>query len=206
MSFRAPIIIATKRFKGFYKKPRYGEACLHLIDSSVAQGHPRPGSMFTIVQAQTPEQVTAARELMIEYAKTLGFELCFQNFDEEMQTLPGKYQAPSGRLLLAYCGGEAAGVVAMRTLDEPGVCEMKRLYVRPRFRGQSLGRMLAQKVIAEAGEAGYMRMRLDTVPGKMDRAIAMYRELGFKEVNAYYRTPVRETVFMELQLIGSASS
>jgi len=161
--------------------------------------------MFTIVQAQSPEQIAAARELMIEYAKTLGFELCFQNFDEEMRTLPGKYAAPGGRLLLAYCDREAAGVVAMRALDQPGVCEMKRLYVRSAFRGQSLGRMLAEKLIAEAGAAGYTRMRLDTVPGKMDRAITMYRELGFKEVDAYYLTPVRETLFMELALTSSLS-
>jgi ribosomal protein S18 acetylase RimI-like enzyme len=162
--------------------------------------------MLTIVQAETPEQVGAARELMVEYASTLGFELCFQNFDEEMRALPGKYALPGGRLLLAYCDGQVAGVVAMRALSEPGVCEMKRLYVRPAFRGKSLGRALAVRLIAEAGAAGYKHMRLDTVPGKMDGAIALYRELGFTEVAAYYPTPVRETLFMELELSGFAGA
>lgn len=162
--------------------------------------------MLTIVQAETSEQIVTARELMVEYAHTLGFELCFQNFDQEMRALPGKYAAPGGRLLLAYSGGTAAGVVAMRPLDDPGVCEMKRLYVRPAFRGQSLGRALAERLIAEAGEAGYSRMRLDTVPGKMDSAIALYRELGFREIPAYYPSPVRETLFMELELSRSAGA
>src|SRR5262249_30039563 len=123
---------------------------------------------------------------------------------QEMRALPGKYASPGGRLLLAYSDGTAAGVVAMRPLDVPGACEMKRLYVRPAFRGQSLGRTLAERLIAEARGAGYLRMRLDTVPGKMDRAIAMYRELGFREIPAYYPTPVRETLFMELEFSDSA--
>lgn len=159
--------------------------------------------MLAIVQAETPEQIATARELMVEYAETLGFELCFQNFDEEMRALPGKYAPPSGRLLLAYCDGKAAGVVALRPLDTPRVCEMKRLYVRPGYRGKALGRALAERLIAEAAAAGYTRMRLDTVPGKMDRAIALYRELGFREVAAYYPTPVRETVFLELAFPAS---
>jgi putative acetyltransferase len=159
--------------------------------------------MLTIMPAETPEQIATARELMVEYAQTLGFELCFQNFDEEMRGLPDKYAPPGGRLLLAYCDGKAAGVVALRPLDTPGVCEMKRLYVRPAFRGKSLGRALAERLIAEAAAAGYTHMRLDTVPGKMDRAIALYRELGFREVAAYYPTPVRETVFMELEFPAS---
>jgi ribosomal protein S18 acetylase RimI-like enzyme len=158
---------------------------------------------LNIIQAETTEQIVIARELMVEYAQTLGFELCFQNFDQEMRTLPGKYTLPAGRLLLAYSGSAAAGVVAMRPLDDPGVCEMKRLYVRPAFRGQSLGRTLAERLIAEARAAGYTRMRLDTVPGKMDSAIALYRELGFREIAAYYSTPVRESLFMELELAGS---
>jgi putative acetyltransferase len=159
---------------------------------------------LTIVQAGTPEQIATARDLMVEYAQTLGFELCFQNFDQEMRGLPGKYAPPAGRLLLAYSGGAAAGVVAMRPLDDAGVCEMKRLYVRPSFRGQSVGRALAKRLIAEAGAAGYLRMRLDTVPGKMDRAIDLYRELGFRKIDAYYPTPVSETLFMELELVTSA--
>lgn|SRR5262249_11747409 len=162
--------------------------------------------MLTIAQAETPEQIAQARELMVEYAATLGFELCFQNFEEEMRTLPGRYAAPRGRLLLAFCDGKAAGVVAMRPLDEPGVCEMKRLYVRPGFRGKSLGRALAAELIVTARVIGYQRMRLDTVPGKMDRAIAMYREMGFRQIEAYYPSPVRHTLFMELALNDFARS
>jgi putative acetyltransferase len=156
--------------------------------------------MITILQAQSSEQIATARELMLEYATALGFDLCFQDFDEEIRALPGKYAQPSGRLLLAYCDGQIAGVAALRSLDDPAVCEMKRLYVRPVFRGKLLGRALAEKLITEARDAGYQRMRLDTIRGKMDRAIALYREMGFKEVPAYYPSPVRETLFMELAL------
>src|SRR5258708_1999988 len=162
--------------------------------------------MLTIIQAQTPEQIAMARELMTEYATALGFNLCFQNFDEEMRTLPGKYAPPSGRILLATWNGQAAGVVAMRSTEEHGICEMKRLHVRPAFRGKSLGRALAERLIAEATEIGYQLMRLDTILGKMDRAIALYRELRFREVPAYYSTPVQETLFMELALAGAGNT
>jgi ribosomal protein S18 acetylase RimI-like enzyme len=161
--------------------------------------------MLTILQAESEEQIAAARELMLEYAASLGFDLCFQNFDQELRSLPGKYAPPAGRLLLAYCDGEAAAMIALRPVDIPGVCEMKRLYVRPAFRGKSLGRELTVRLIAEARAAGYGRMRLDTVPGKMDRAIVLYRELGFREVPAYYATPVREMLFMELTLAENTS-
>jgi putative acetyltransferase len=155
---------------------------------------------FSILQAETPEQIATARELLMEYATALGFNLCFQNFGEELRALPGKYAPPAGRLLLATWDGQAAGVVAMRALEDKGSCEMKRLFVRPAFRGKSLGRVLAEKLIAEARQAGYTRMRLDTVPGIMDPAIRLYRELGFREIAGYYSTPVRETLFMELDL------
>jgi len=114
--------------------------------------------------------------------------------------MPGKYAPPAGRLLLALWDARPAGVIALRPLDEPGLCEMKRLYVRPEFRGHSIGRLLAEQIIREAAEIGYSRMRLDTVAGKMDSAIAMYRELGFKETDPYYQTPVGHTLFMELAL------
>jgi GNAT superfamily N-acetyltransferase len=142
--------------------------------------------------------------MMLEYATWLEFKLCFQGFEEEMRTLPGKYAPPAGRLLLALWDEKAAGVIALRPLAEPGVCEMKRLYVRPEFRAHGIGRVLAERVIAEAAEIGYTKMRLDTVPGKMDRAIAMYRELGFKETQPYYNTPVGQTLFMELALYQHA--
>lgn len=115
--------------------------------------------------------------------------------------MPGKYAPPAGRLLLALWEGKPAGVIALRPLEEAGLCEMKRLYVRPEFRGHNIGRRLAERIIREAAEIGYVRMRLDTVAGKMDSAIAMYRQLGFKETDPYYQTPVGHTLFMELALI-----
>jgi len=162
--------------------------------------------MLKIVQAETSEHIATARELMMEYATGLEFKLCFQGFEEELRTLPGKYAPPAGRLLLALWDERPAAVIALRPLDEqgPDVCEMKRLYVRPEFRGHGLGRILADRVIAEAAEIGYARMRLDTVPGKMDRAIAMYREMGFAEIAPYYNTPVGQTLFMELAIPARA--
>ena len=156
--------------------------------------------MLTLVQAETPDQIATARELMLEYAAAMNFSLCFQNFDEELRTLPGKYAPPAGRLLLADWNGQTAGMVAMRPLEEKGLCEMKRLYVRPEFRGKSLGRALADEVIRQALEIGYQRMRLDTVQGIMDPAIRLYRALGFREIPPYYSSPVQETLFMELAL------
>ena len=156
--------------------------------------------MLNIFQAETAEHISAARELMLEYARSLEFNLCFQGFDEEMRSLPGKYSPPSGRLLLALWDERPAGVIALRALAEAGLCEMKRLYVRPEFRGHGIGRVLAERVIGEAAEIGYTKMRLDTVPGNMDRAIAMYRELGFRQTIPYYDSPVGQTLFMELDL------
>jgi len=160
--------------------------------------------MLTIMQAETADLVSTARELIMEYAAWLEFKLCFQGFDEEMRTLPGKYASPSGRLFLALWDQRPAGVIALRALDEPGLCEMKRLYVRPEFRGHGIGRILAERVIAEAAEIGYSRMRLDTIQGKMGEAIAMYRRLGFRETAPYYNTPVGQTLFMELALVSSS--
>jgi ribosomal protein S18 acetylase RimI-like enzyme len=162
--------------------------------------------MIQIIQAQTAEQIATARELMIEYATGLEFNLCFQGFEEEMKSLPGKYSPPEGRLLLALWQEKTAGVVALRPMSEPSLCEMKRLYVRPEFRGHEIGRRLAERVIAEAAEIGYARMRLDTIPGRMDRAIAMYREMGFCEIEPYYKTPVGHTLFMELALPARAKN
>ena len=161
--------------------------------------------MLTLIQAETPEDIALIRELMLEYAQWLEFNLCFQGFEEELRTLPGKYAPPAGRLLLALWEGRVAGMGALRPMQEPGTCEMKRLYVRPEFRGRALGRTLAEKLIAEARTIGYARMRLDTVPGKMDDAIALYRRMGFKTIAPYYSSPVEHTLFMELDL-GSSSA
>ena len=161
--------------------------------------------MLKIFQAETAEHVSVARELMLEYAASLGFNLCFQGFDEELLSLPGKYAPPAGRLFLAAWEDKIAGMIALRaipmnTKDETGLCEMKRLFVRKEFRSHGIGRVLAERLIREAAEIGYTRMRLDTVPGKMDRAIAMYRELGFRETVPYYNSPVEQTLYMELAL------
>jgi len=154
---------------------------------------------LTLAQAESPSQIAQARELFLEYAQSLGFSLCFQGFDKELAELPGDYSPPEGRLLLAELAGQIAGCVALHKL-EPGICEMKRLYLRPSFRGKGLGRMLAARVIAEARQMGYTRMRLDTVAPIMKDAVAMYRKLGFKEIAPYRPNPISGTIYMELKL------
>jgi ribosomal protein S18 acetylase RimI-like enzyme len=135
------------------------------------------------------------RELFKEYADSLEIDLCFQNFREELDTLPGAYGPPSGRLLIAAAG---AGCVAVRRIDD-ATCEMKRLYIRPAFRRAGLGRRLAQAAIDAGRELGYKRMRLDTL-SSMQPAIALYRSLGFHEIAPYYHNPSGCAVFMELSL------
>lgn len=151
-----------------------------------------------ICQAETPEQIALSRVLFEEYAQELGIDLCFQGFTTELASLPGKYAPPGGRLLLAMAGTEAAGCVGLRPLAD-GVCEMKRLYVRSAFRGQQVGQLLAERVVAEARSMGYRAMRLDTLP-QMRAAIRLYERLGFVRCAAYYDTPLADTVFMELKL------
>jgi putative acetyltransferase len=151
------------------------------------------------VQANSPDQIKEARILFREYENGLGISLCFQNFEQELANLPGDYKPPDGRLLLCEHDGLVAGCIALRKL-ESGVCEIKRLYVRPAFRGKGLGKFLVKTIIHEAREIGYERMRLDTLPGRMDDAIALYRSMGFKEIEPYYQNPAPETLYMELDL------
>lgn len=151
--------------------------------------------------------VAAARELFAEYAASLGFSLAYQGFQAELDGLPGAYAPPSGALLLALVDGEVVGTVALRRLSSDA-CEMKRLFVRPASRGlrlangTSIGRALTMAVVDRARALGYRRLRLDTIAGKMDAAIALYRSLGFVEVAAYYASPVPGTLFFEKLLDG----
>jgi len=151
-----------------------------------------------IVQAESGEALQSARLLFEEYAASLGFDLGFQNFDDELKHLPADYAPPDGRLLLAIYEEQAAGCVALRKLEKD-ICEMKRLYIRPKFRNLKIGRALAEAVIAEARKIGYSHMRLDTVPA-MARARTLYESLGFTEIPPYRYNPIIGTVFMELTM------
>lgn len=157
--------------------------------------------MMEIVQADTPERVAEVKGLFLEYAESLGFSLCFQSFDEELAGLPGMYAPPEGRLLIAYLGGEAVGCAALHKLEE-GVCEMKRLYVRPSARGQGIGRRLSEQIVSEARLIGYRRMRLDTIATQMQAAVVLYRGQGFREIEPYRDNPIPGALYMELDLTG----
>ncbi len=152
-----------------------------------------------LLQATLPEHIEDARSLFLEYGRSLGFSLCFQSFDEELKNLPGAYGPPSGRLLLARYREHAAGCIALRKL-EAGICEMKRLYVRPEDRGRGLGRLLVERLIAEARAIGYERMRLDTIVSAMKDAVALYRRIGFKKIPPYSAVPIESALWMELLL------
>ncbi len=159
----------------------------------------RPGNQADLIQAITPEHIEQARNLFLEYGSSLSFSLCFQSFDEELRSLPGAYAPPRGRLLLARYPDHIAGCIALRPL-QAGVCEMKRLYVRPDDRGRGLGKILVDHLIIEARTIGYERMRLDTIASAMKDAIALYRRMGFKEIAPYSEIPVESALWMELLL------
>jgi len=143
--------------------------------------------------------IDEVRALFVEYGESLNFDLCFQSFDRELRELPGVYSPPHGRLLLADVDGQPAGCAALKPLAD-GVCEMKRLCVRPRYRGLGIGMALAKRILADAKQAGYSRMRLDTISGLMDPAITLYRSLGFEEIPPYYSNPIPNAVYFELKL------
>lgn len=151
-----------------------------------------------LVAGHAPEYLPAVRELFVEYAAATGLNFCFQKFDQELAELPGKYAPPSGRLMLAIDNGQPVGCVGLRKLEE-NVCEMKRLYTRPAFRGRGIGHQLAEAVIAAAREIGYGQMRLDTV-ASMKAAVALYESLGFHRITAYYHNPIPDVVYFELPL------
>ena len=167
--------------------------------SSQQAAFPNAADALLTRQAESSADIALVRQLFLEYAHSLGFSLCFQNFDKELANLPGDYAAPHGRLFLAEYDGKFAGCGALRRLDQES-CEMKRLYVRPEFRGKGLGRLLAEKLIAEARRIGYRRMRLDTVEPVMKTAVAMYREMGFREIEPYCQNPIAGALYMELAL------
>lgn len=154
--------------------------------------------MLEIIQAQTPEQIEETRQLFREYEAWLDLDLCFQGFAEELANLPGKYSQPDGRLFLAVSDEKVAGCVALRKLEDD-ICEMKRLFVRDEFRGQKIGVNLLEKLIAEAKKIGYQKLRLDTYPPKMEKAVQLYESFGFREIEPYYHNPHGKTLFMELR-------
>ena len=156
-----------------------------------------PSESLFIRPASSVEEIATAQALFEEYAAALGIDLGYQGFADELASLPGCYAPPRGRLLIAWVGDDAAGCVALRPLADD-VCEMKRLYVRPGFRGSGIGKQLAEAIIAEARQIGYAIMRLDTVP-KLEAATRLYESLGFVRRDAYYETPVVGTIFMELK-------
>ena len=154
---------------------------------------------FSVAQATSPSQIAEARELFLEYAQSLGFSLCFQSFDQELASLPGDYAPPDGRLLLATYENGLAGCVALHKL-EPRICELKRRYLPPQFRGKGFGRALSDQIIAEARQIGYQCIRLDTVEPVMKDAVAMYRKIGFQEIPPYRPNPIAGARYMELKL------
>lgn len=150
--------------------------------------------------AASPADLDLARTLFREYAAGLGFPLDFQGFEDELAALPGEYAEPAGTIVLAFdAAGAALGCVALRPLEDPGVCEMKRMYVRETARGRGLGRTLAGRILADARARGYGAMRLDTID-TMTPAIGLYRSLGFRPIPAYRFNPIPGAVYFEAEL------
>jgi ribosomal protein S18 acetylase RimI-like enzyme len=154
---------------------------------------------FRLVKARHPQEIATATTLFREYADWLGIDLAFQDFANELATLPGKYAPPDGELILALSPtGDALGCVGVRPLDG-AVCEMKRLYVRPAARGLGIGRALVEAIISAAEALGYAEMKLDTLPW-MESAMALYKQFGFAEIAPYYNNPVPGTRYLGRQL------
>ena len=164
---------------------------------------PTPSEDLQIVTATSAAEIAAARHLVKEYGESLGVDLSFQNFQIELELLPGEYALPKGALLLARIGDNYAGCVALRPWAST-VCEMKRLYVRPRWRGRGIGQRLIDEILNVARRAGYSAMRLDTLPS-MSAARALYESFGFRPIAPYYDSPVHGTTFMEFDLIRKAT-
>jgi len=142
--------------------------------------------------------IAVAKQLFDEYAESLGFPLDFQDFDKELDNLPGEYSPPEGCILLLGYKSSPVGCIALRKI-EGSVCEMKRMYVKPEFRGQGIGKMVAHEIIKRAREIGYQKMRLDTLES-MEIATKLYKSMGFKEIEAYRYNPLEDAMYMELEL------
>lgn len=152
-----------------------------------------------LVLPQDDAHIAIVREFFLEYADWLGFDLCFQGFEDELAGLPGHYAPPSGRLYLVKCDDAWAGCVGLRAFGDDGACEMKRLYVRSAFRGMHLGKKLAVKAIEDARGIGYRSIYLDTI-GNMTQAITLYESLGFQRVAPYRHNPCEDVVYLRLEL------
>ena len=156
------------------------------------------GDLLELVLVETGVHIREVKQLFAEYTETLGFDLDFQDYDDEIAHLPGDYTPPSGRLYLALYDGAIAGCIALRKLT-PTVCEMKRMYVKPMYRCKGVGKNMALKVLDDARHIGYEKMRLDTID-TMHAAIALYRRLGFKSIPAYRKNPIEGACYFELTL------
>ncbi|QYO67841.1 GNAT family N-acetyltransferase [Leptolyngbya sp. 7M] len=160
--------------------------------------------MVEIREAENEHDVKLVAELFREYERWIDMDLCFQSFEEELASLPGKYSPPDGRLFVAFVNETPVGCIALRKLEE-GICEMKRLYLNESARGLGIGRSLIEKLITVAREIGYKRMRLDTFPPKMGKAVSLYEAYGFRPIPSYYDNPHDGVLYMELELDQSAS-
>ena len=177
----------------------------------MAQPTPVRKHRLAVIPADNPVRIEAVRQLFKEYATSLSFNLCFQSFEEELARLPGEYAPMSGMLLLGLVDDQVAGCVAFHRLEgemagghagsaSAEVCEMKRLYVRPQFRGCGIGRELVDSILNCAAAVGYRWIRLDTIPTEMGKAVEIYRKIGFKEIAPYRPNPIPGAKYMELDL------
>lgn len=154
--------------------------------------------MITYKTATTEQDFKDTKDLFLEYANSLNFELCFQNFEKEISDIPSQYSEPSGAIILCYDEDKPIGCVGLRKFGE-GICEMKRLYLRKGARGKGTGRILAERIIEKAKELGYKKMQLDTIE-TMKEAISLYKSIGFKEISTYRYNPLKGVIYMKLEI------